>query len=80
MGLNGDAVAAEEADNTDDPAPEFSRERDGDADRGRFNPITGEFDPPHEPCKQLAKQAASALVAAGLDAIKARRGKAARRS
>lgn len=80
VGLNGDAVAAEEADNTDDPAPEFSRERDGDADRGRFNPITGEFDPPHEPCKQLAKQAASALVAAGLDAIKARRGKAARRS
>lgn len=55
-----------------------TRERDGEVDASRFNPITGEFDPAPEPRQQLAKKAASALVAAGLDTIKARRGQSAR--
>lgn len=69
--LNGEAED-QQGTECDDPEPE-TRERDGDIDAGRFNPITGEFDPAPEPRPQLVKQAASAFVAAGLDAIKNRR-------
>jgi len=75
--LNGEAGDQQEAECIDDIEPE-TRERDGEVDASRFNPITGEFDPAPEPRQQLAKQAASALVAAGLDALKSKRGKAAR--
>jgi len=74
---HGDAGDQQGADDDGAPDPE-TRERDGEMDASRFNPITGEFDPAPEPRQQLAKQAASALVAARLDALKAKRGKSAR--
>jgi hypothetical protein len=71
--VSGDGETGEGALDTDGSEPEFIRERDGDIEARRFTPITGEFDPVPEPRPKLAKQAASAFVAAGLEAIKNRR-------
>lgn len=76
--LNGDGEGCEGEEDGQGGGAEFRREREPDMDASRFNPITGEFDPAPEPRPQLVKQAATALVAAGLDALKTRRGKVAR--
>jgi hypothetical protein len=75
--VHGDADGQQGAEHIDDDGLE-TRERDGEIDASRFNPITGEFEPAPEPRQQLAKQAASAWVAAGLEQVKGRRCKGAR--
>lgn len=69
----GDVQAGDDENSPDD----FSRQRDDEMGAAQFDPITGEF-VPCEPRQQLAKQAASAIVAAGLDALKGRRSRGAR--
>lgn len=50
----------------DDPADECSRERVGEIDVSRFDPVTGEFLPPREVPAQPLKKAAAAWVEANL--------------
>lgn len=56
----------EEAQDRNDPADECSREREGDIDVSRFDPVTGEFLPPREVPAQPLKKAAAAWVEANL--------------
>lgn len=50
----------------DDPANECRREREGEIDVSRFDPVTGEFLPPREVPAQPLKKAAAAWVEANL--------------
>lgn len=49
-----------------DPAVECSREREGEIDVSRFDPVTGEFLPPREAPAQPLKKAAAAWVEANV--------------
>lgn len=62
-------------DESEREVPEFDREREGEIDASRFDPITGEFSVAPEATPQMAKQAAAAIVAAGLAALKTRKPK-----